>query len=240
MPTLSKLGCRVARFICQQCWAPSSIRWGCFPEPATSWTATACRCWSTKAAPTQHTPARSALRWTSFPYFRIYGLAEWGLGGSIFNQTNQFANTALFDGPNSLERRRLEVQLGQVPPDAYGDIGVTPLTPNTPEYVAAAERFVRTGVLDDDRGNWLEEADYFRVREISVAFDASSFVADVSENTITQASLAFSVRNVALFTTYSGKDVELNNSGTSGIEQGTDFLTLQSPRTLTMSLTLGF
>ncbi len=173
-------------------------------------------------------------------YFRIYGLAEWGLGGSIFNQTNQFANTALFDGPNSLERRRLEVQLGQVPPDAYGDIGVTPLTPNTPEYVAAAERFVRTGVLDDDRGNWLEEADYFRVREISVAFDASSFVADVSESTIKQASLAFSVRNVALFTTYSGKDVELNNSGTSGIEQGTDFLTLQSPRTLTMSLTLGF
>ena len=175
-------------------------------------------------------------------YFRIYGLAEWGLGNSVFNQTNQFAYTQLvpFAGPNSLERRRLEVQLGQVPADAYGDIGVTPLTPNTPEYVAAAERFVRTGTLDDDRANWLEEADYFRIREISVAFDASSFVADVSDNNIKQASLAFSVRNVALFTKYSGKEVELNNSGTGGIEQATDFLTLQSPRTLTMSLTLGF
>lgn len=181
-----------------------------------------------------------SLTFDFLSYFRIYGLAEWGLGNSIFNQTNQFANTALSDGPNSLERRRLEVQLGQVPPNAYGDIGVTPLTPNTPEYVAAAERFVRTGTLDDDRGNWVEEADYFRVREISVAFDASSLVADFSDNNIKQASLAFSVRNVALFTKYSGKEVDLNNSGTTGIEQATDFLTLQSPRTLTMSLTLGF
>jgi hypothetical protein len=171
--------------------------------------------------------------------FNLYLFGDWAMGHSVFNQTRQFSyNGGL--GSNNIEKRKLDVQLGLVDPGEYGNIGVQPLTPGSQEYITAANRYAHLDVTDDSRANWIEKADFFGVREISLGYDASDLIAGVAGQYIRSLAIGVSARNVAIFTDYSGPDPEVNDTGSRGVERGTDFLTLQSPRTYNISLELGF
>jgi TonB-dependent starch-binding outer membrane protein SusC len=175
--------------------------------------------------------------------FHLYAFSEWAIGNKIFNNTQLFANRM----GNGTEYNRMTAQLGLTPiVAANASLGlpssaptdVTPLTPGTPEYNALAEKFAK---LDwRYAGNYIEEADYLIIRELSLSYDFSDILSDFEITKYLKAlSLGISVHNLARITKYSGSDVELNYTGARTIARGNDFLTLQTPRTVNFWVRIG-
>ncbi|KAF0152047.1 MAG: TonB-dependent receptor plug [Ignavibacteria bacterium] len=175
--------------------------------------------------------------------FNLYAFTEWALGNRIFNNTQLFANRR----GNGSTYNRMNAQLGLAPiVAANATLGlpssnptdVTPLTPGTDEYKALAEKFAK---LDwRYAGNYVEDADYLIIREVSLSYDLTDVLSEFDLTRYFKAiSVGVSVRNLARFTKYSGSDVELNFTGARTIARGNDFLTLQSPRTVNFWFRLG-
>ncbi len=174
--------------------------------------------------------------------FNLYAFTEWSLGNKIFNNTQLFANRR----GNGTDYNMMNALLG-LAPIVTADVvkglpssnpQVTPLTPGTPEYIALAEKFAK---LDwRYAGNYIEDADYLIIREVSLSYDFSDIL---SEYDITKylkgLAIGVSVRNLARFTKYSGADVEFNFTGSRSITRGADFLTLQNPRTINFWVRIG-
>jgi len=147
-----------------------------------------------------------------FRDFRIYVLLDWATGHKILNFTNVFATRF----GNKKVYNDLRDQLSN-------------LTPGTSEYKAVAEKLAFVDWRADY--NFIEDADFLKLREISVSyslrrwldkFNATRYLGDVV--------LGFSARNVWTTTKYSGADVEVNFAGARSLVRGQDFLTLQNPR----------
>jgi len=166
--------------------------------------------------------------------FEFYGLADWALGGMIHNLTRTF-QTQL---GNDREFNTLLDQLGQ----ANTDTLTAPLEVGSPAYRAAAERFAQLDPYQPGAGGYFESTDNLRIREISLSFDFSELLASwLPDRPIKSCKLSLGARNVALFKKYSAPDVEVNYSGASrSISRGQDFLTLQSPRVIYSSISIGF
>ena len=153
---------------------------------------------------------------------------EWATGHHIYNNTRSFQ----IQFGNDIEYNNLELQL-------YGDTENPPtLTPGTPEYIEAATKYAKLNPTYD--GNFIEEADWLRLRELALRVDLTNWVKGLVGNYLKTITLGMSVRNVALWTAYSGADPEVNMFGSrDNVGRGVDFLTLQNARTFNFSVNLG-
>lgn len=166
--------------------------------------------------------------------FKLYGLVDWSLGGTIHNLTRTFQTQYL----NDQEYNQLLTKLG------FGafDTTVSALTVGSPEYRDAANRFAQLDYSQAGAIGFFESSDNLRIREISLSYDFTDALRDIDiASTLRSATLSLGVRNLFLFTDYSGTDVEVSSAGSSEtIYRGQDFLTLQNPRVFYGTLTIGF
>lgn len=160
-----------------------------------------------------------------FGGLNIYTLADYALGHRVFNSTKAFG--ARFG--NNPERNELAEQL-------FGDDAT--LTPGTQAYIEAANRYALTDWRYDS--NYLEDADYLKLREITVTYDfADLYTRSTGRNDVRSFLIGLSARNVLTTTKYSNPDPEVNFRGARDLSRGQDFLTLQSPRALYLTVSLG-
>lgn len=168
----------------------------------------------------------------------IYALADYALGHSVFNSTHAFA--ANFG--NHPDFNRLATQLGiagsGVAANAAPVDGVAELDPGTDAYRQAANAFAMLDYRFD--GNYVEEADYLKLREITVMYDVSDLIRRFAGTSqVRHLSVGLSARNVLTSTKYSNPDPEVNFTGARSLSRGQDFLTLQNPRSLYFTVSLG-
>ncbi|MBK9248938.1 MAG: TonB-dependent receptor [Ignavibacteria bacterium] len=170
--------------------------------------------------------------------FSLYLLTDWSLGGTIHNFTRQFGTRF---GANE-EFKQLATKLGvNLNYGMLPDTTVEILTKNTNAYTQAAERFAQLDPTETGASDYYESSDNFRIREISLQYNLTSLIESIMPNVIKNASLTFAARNVAMFKTYSGPDVEITTNGADrSVTRGQDFFTLQNPRTLYGMLSIGF
>ena len=160
--------------------------------------------------------------------FNLWVQADWATGHRIFNNTRLFEvylGDAFGTGANDLEVRTLQEQLG------LADWGLknTALEPGSNAYKEAADRYAKLDYNYDS--NYLEDADYLKVREISLSYSFKDLISKIySSNIISDLVFGVSARNVWTTTKYSGADVEINFDGSRSLVRGQDFLTLQHPR----------
>ncbi len=144
--------------------------------------------------------------------FHFYLMTEWARGHRIFNNTKLFA-----------------VRFGNYKP--YNDLKdkLANLTPGTPEYNSVAEQLAYMDWRAD--ANFIEDADYFKVREISLSYDFRTLMKKYNmTNYVKSIAVGLAFRNWFTSTKYSGADVEVNFAGARSLVRGQDFLTLQNPR----------
>ncbi len=177
--------------------------------------------------------------------FTLYAMAETALGHSLYNNTRMLSTNPARG--NNLEYNTLATQLGlpgnTAQPASIRALpaveGVQRLTPNTPEYRAAAQKFA---FLDHRQFyNGVEPADWVRLREVSLSYNATNFLRSLMGNEVLKSLiLTAAARNVALWTRYSGVDVEVSRDGSRSISRGLDNYTLEQPRVFNFSLSVGF
>ena len=163
-----------------------------------------------------------------FRDFRVYALFDWAVGLKVFNSTRVFQIAF----GNDQERAELADQLGIGSTDDIAD-----LTPGTSEYTAAANAYARTSSGFD--ANFIEDADYLKFRELSVSYDLGRLLRRVPASPVRTAQITLAGRNLFTSTPYSGVDPEVNFAGSRSLSQGQDFLTLQNPRVIYATLTVG-
>lgn len=164
-----------------------------------------------------------------FRNLSISGLAEYALGHQAFNNTQLFAS---FFG-NNAERNRLASQLGLADPME----GVAVLEPGTDAYVEAADAYALTDPNYDS--NYIEDADYLKLREVSVRYDFSELINRSGLANVRSLSMGVSGRNLLTFTGYTNGDPEVTFDGGRGLIRGQDFLTLPSPRQILFNVSVG-
>lgn len=170
--------------------------------------------------------------------FNLYALAEWQQNVSVFNNTYLFASI-FRNNPRFEELRGLLGFSSYYNINADTDDDITALTPGSQEYTDAANEYAIM-TTNSDFG-YVEEADFFRIREVSLSYNFTDVLKSVGLNkAVKNLTLAASVRNLALFTDYSGVDPEVNFAGARSSSRGQDFLTLQNPRVINATVSIGF
>lgn len=172
-----------------------------------------------------------------FDNLTISGRAEYQLGRSVFNNSQvfaiQFQNDPLFD--------RLQ---GQIFPSVDPVEGTEQLEPGTDAYREAANQYaeLNTANRDDVFAPFVEDADFLKIREISVAYDFAPLVQSLTDTSIPlrQFRLQLSGQNLFTFTPYSFPEPQVSSTGARGISSNQDFLTMPQPRSWTATLSVGF
>jgi hypothetical protein len=120
------------------------------------------------------------------------------------------------------------------------DANGNPTFTNQAAYTEAANEYALM-TTNSDFG-YVEDADFLRIREISLSYNAMDLIKRSSTlaNAVKKLSVSVSVRNLALFTDYSGIDPEVNFAGARSSSRGQDFLTLQNPRVYNATVSVGF
>lgn len=154
--------------------------------------------------------------------FNLHGLVEWGLNNKVFSYTTRRAVVA----DSYMPYLELKAKLGLKAKAPLPNIA--PLTPGTPEYIDAANQFAK---MDPNYyGNFITDADYLYIRELSLSYDFSQLLSDyMPNNYVSGVQAGISIRNVFKFTKYL-LDPELNYRSDLA-NTGTDFGTLPQPRT---------
>ena len=184
--------------------------------------------------------------------FNLNVLADWQLGNSVYNSTARFQ--AIFGG--HFERNVAQVQIGAAEPcdfnfcddggnilPEFQDVDLQAFEVGSPEYRAAAETVAGTtttfqGVAT--RGNFVEDADFFKLREISLRYDFTDLLRKARFNQYVRSlSFTLSARNVWTSTSYSGADPEVSFRGSRDGTRAQDFLTLPSPRVIYGTISIG-
>ncbi len=154
--------------------------------------------------------------------FKLYQLWDWAAGLSVYNNTHIFK--ILF--ANDVE------YADKV--EAFGNA-----SQGTEEYRRLADELANLDTGFD--GNFIEDADYIKLRELSLGYDFSPMLAESPVGgAIRSLNLSIAGRNLLTFTDYSGGDPEVNFTGARSLTRGADFLTLQSPRVFYGTLNIGF
>ncbi len=169
---------------------------------------------------------------------RIYGLVDWALGHKLLNNTLVFATRF----GNRKEFNELATKLGLAGSGVAAFVqpveGIEPLTPGTPEYEEAANQFARMDWRYDY--NYLEKADYLKLREVSISYDFTDLMKKYAGNAyVKHFTVSLSGRNLFVSTKYSLPDPEVNWAGGRGLSIGQDFLTLPAPRTVYLTVNIG-
>lgn len=152
-----------------------------------------------------------------FNFANLYVLTDWTVGNKMFYYTRRWQ--ILFG--NDVEYNNLNDKLAT-------------LTPGTAEYISTANKLAKLN--PNYPSNFVYDASFFKLREISLSFNITKFVKPYVGNYFDKLMLAFSGSNLWTLTDYPGPDPEVNWSGAIDNERGQDFLTLQHPRTYTMTL----
>ena len=167
---------------------------------------------------------------TLFNNFTVYTLFDWKTQFKVLNYTKVYQT---YFGNNV---DLIEAQETMAEADSTGEY-------NTDEYKNAVEDYVKYySVYYGTYQGFVEEADYFKVRELSVSYDASGLLNNYWKRSgIRQLSFTLSAQNLLTWTKYSGPDPEVNMSGSvsNNPDRGLDFMTMQHPRTLTFKVQLG-
>ena len=167
------------------------------------------------------------LNFRFLEHFSLYGLLEWSSGFSVLNQSRNFQ----VQFSNSTEFNDLQDQL----------FGENALTPGTPEYIEAANKFAKMDPTYST--NFIESGNWLRLREVSLRVDATTWIRDAfGGRGLTGLNLVFSVRNAFIITDYSGADPEVNARGGqgSGVDRSIEFNTLPQPRVFNFQLNFSF
>lgn len=157
-----------------------------------------------------------SINLTLFSNFRIYALADWATGQRVYNSTKKFM--ALFGTYQPL----LDIE------EKLDD-------PNLPvaERIRLQEEYNYLDPAWD--ANYVEDADWLKIREIAVTYTLpksirQKYLAGHS------ASFTLSMRNVAVFSEYSGTDPEVNYRGQSNLTRGMDFFTVPGARRIVFTV----
>ncbi|MFC1481618.1 carboxypeptidase-like regulatory domain-containing protein [Candidatus Neomarinimicrobiota bacterium] len=177
-----------------------------------------------------------------FKNFTINVLTDWATGHTVLNYTRKKASSY-----SVLERQReLQLQTGYGGGDAfyYAQDGywhgpeaveyynsIEPLTPGTPEYIAAANELAG---YDYENVNYYEPADFFKLREISISYRATDLLNMSGRSPFSDVVIGLSARNVWEASKYSGPCSEVNHNGARYSSRGIDFYTLQLPRVVNL------
>ncbi len=163
-------------------------------------------------------------------HFTLYVMFEFATGHSIYNNTRAFQVSF----GNDIEYTDLQNQLFGNP-----DEGIEALKPNTPEYIETANAYAKLNPNYD--ANFIEEGNWLRLREISLRVNATDWLEMLfGDNYVKSFTFVASVRNLALWSTYSGVDPEVNMFGSrTAVARSVDFLTLQNPRVWNFTFNLG-
>lgn len=157
-----------------------------------------------------------------FNNLEVYSLIDWAAGLSVYNNTRIFQ--ILF--ANDVQYSELVEQFGEA-------------SPGSAEYDRLADEVANLDARFD--GNFIEEADFIKLREVSVAYNFTSLLNRAGlGDTVRNMKLSLSGRNLFTTTKYSGIDPEVNFTGARSLTQGADFLTLQTPRVFYATLNIGF
>jgi TonB-dependent SusC/RagA subfamily outer membrane receptor len=174
--------------------------------------------------------------------FNFYALAEWQTGLTLYNGTRQFSAGLARNDPEYDELRGLLGFSNYYNLDADPNNDITPLTPGTPEYNEAADRFAVLGgfgATTNDFG-YIENADFMRIREVSLSYNFTDIIKSAGlGKTIKTMNFAVSGRNLFLKSDY-WADPEINGAGARSLTRGWDFLTLQQPKVYNATLSIGF
>lgn len=169
-----------------------------------------------------------------FENLRVSALADYSRDLHVYNNTAQFAVSF----SNSTVARDLREQLGITDDDP--DNRIEPLEVGSEAYIDAANRLARLNPNFD--GNFVQEADFFKLREIAVSYDFSDLIRRAGSfgQDINRLVLGISARNIYQWTSYDGVDPEVNFGGSIDDDLGQDFLTLQQPRQFNFTIQVGF
>jgi TonB-dependent SusC/RagA subfamily outer membrane receptor len=164
-----------------------------------------------------------------FDHLHLGAQAEFRLGHEVFNWTEQFAASTNNHATLSALEDRFRT-----------------LTPGTAEYQRVADRIAELNSQGRYYSNFVYDADWLKLRTVSVRYDFASHVNRLLETPLRTLSLSLSAQNLFTITRYPGPDPEVNATGTEGfggsdsLVRGQDFATLQTPRQFTATLHVGF
>ncbi|WP_263818219.1 TonB-dependent receptor domain-containing protein [Salinibacter sp.] len=173
-----------------------------------------------------------------FENLTLSGRAEYQLGHQVFFGSREFATSF---GVNPTRNEASAVVFGEDGDAATGGTA----QPGTPEYREAARTLASTNTADRFFGNFLEDADFLRLREVAVAYDFTGLaerLLDSGVPVVREFRVRLSGQNLLTVTDYSGPDPQVNFDGRSGqaITAGQDFFTLPSSRSFTAAISVGF
>lgn len=190
--------------------------------------------------PTPSYTGSLGLNLNVFKNLNFYAMFDWATGHKIWNGNQAFVNLAGNNPRYNLLANQLNIA-GTAEIDGVAELvpvnqDITPLQAGTAEYAAAAEEFSGMDPLLDS--NFIEDADFLKLREVSVSYSLRDVFPKMFGTTgyFKNVVLTFSALNVFTSTKYSGSDPEVNWSGARELERGQDLFTLQNPRTYNLSL----
>lgn len=172
----------------------------------------------------KHTGSLS-INFTFLKDFNFNALLEWGVGHKIYNFTKSYL---AIDG-GSVEFNKFYPQFVEL--DNAKDY-------SNPLYKELAEKLVKMDYRYN--GNFIEDADFLAVREISLSYNATDMFNKFStDNLFKSFVVGISTRNPFRWSKYTFGDYEANAEGSRGLTRGMDFFTLQTPRTFNFWISLG-
>lgn len=180
--------------------------------------------------------------------FTLYVIVDAGLGKSIVNLTRQ--ENALVGNNKRFNQLLTALGLAKGQPADIGlevpvADGVAVLSPTSAEYRSASEEFMRHDPRKGIVANYLERADWVRLREVSLRWNAHQTLDALIPGfgtAVRELAIGLSVRNLALWTNYSGIDTDYNSPGAVPSEaqaQSTDRWVLVQPRVIQFTLNIG-
>jgi len=164
-------------------------------------------------------------------------LAQWGLNNKVLSYTIRRA--ALANSYMPYVELKTKLGITYTGPQVTN---VTKLTPGTPEYIEAADKYAKMN--PNVYGNYIYDADFFILREASLSYNFTELLSDfLPGNIVSGLHAGISVRNLFKLSKYE-LDAEANFAGGSGgtslADTGTDWATLQNPRTYNFWLRFEF
>jgi|GEM_PF-233937 TonB-dependent SusC/RagA subfamily outer membrane receptor len=171
--------------------------------------------------------------------FNLYALADWGLKKKVFSIFRQFA------ARNGGYRPFFEMAAKLGLKDRWGwnsrlDFDqIQPLEPGTPEYIKLANEFARMNPFY--RGNYIFDADYFVLREVSLSYDMTDMLENIPflSNVFTDLSIGISAKNLVRISKYKDGDFEVNAPGSRSGAWSVDYGTVPPPKVYNFWISFG-
>ena len=131
---------------------------------------------------------------------------------------------------------------GNVEPE-FADLDLAERSVGSDGYREAAEVVAGTEISFggvQTFGNWIEEADFIKLREVSLRYDFTDLLRKANVNRYLRSlSLAISARNLWFSSDYSGPDPEVNHAGARSSIRSIDLFTLPPPRVINFTINVG-